>query len=117
MIREIKHRPGQDTYLYDNTILYLFVLIYSSAKKDFCKLKVENGEETRVYTGQANITITGKACLAWTNITHEYGDYVGAEDFNYCRNPGKSQEREWCFFSSTEFEDCGVRTCGRKYNQ
>jgi hypothetical protein len=84
-----------------------------TAKKNDCKVISENGEERRIYSGQRNITISGKPCLAWTNVDHEYGDYVGVEDNNYCRNPGGSEQREWCFYTPTKFEDCGVRTCGR----
>ena len=73
----------------------------------------ELGQEKRIYVGQKNVTKSGKACLGWADVEHEYSEYEGIGDHKYCRNPGRSQKREWCFYSPTEYEDCGARTCGK----
>ena len=91
---------------------FIYVFYYSIATKEDCKLITEDGEERRIYVGESNLTKSGKPCLAWTNVSHEYSDYAGIGDHNYCRNPGRSHSREWCYYTLTKFEDCGVRTCG-----
>ena len=39
-------------------------------------------------------------------------DCQGIGDHNFCRNPGKIQDREFCFVSKTKAKFCKVRTCG-----
>ena len=46
-------------------------------------------------------------------MEQDYNDFEEIGNHNFCRNPGQSQQGEWCFYSNTEYEDCAVRTCGQ----
>ena len=60
-----------------------------------------------------NVSGTGKPCLKWTEIDRNYTGLAGIGDHNYCRNPDKEEDREFCYVSPEEKELCKVRTCGQ----
>jgi len=89
-------------YLFDVTV-----------KKSHCKTELSNGQYLRQYIGNENMTENGTACLNWITVTEAEKligvDHVG--DHNYCRNPNKTQDREFCYISQNVTEFCRVRTC------
>ena len=86
------------------------------AEKINCKNIIEKGEARRIYIGNKNRTRKGTPCRKWSEVDQEYGDYEGVGDHNYCRNPGNSRSKEWCYITKTKkWGSCGVRTCGKRY--
>jgi len=75
---------------------------------------VDNGEG---YPGLVDMTESGRSCMNWlTKDPHEH-TYTAADtgiaSHNYCRNPGGSKERPWCYTvdDSKEWEYCKVPQC------
>ncbi|XP_029676576.1 uncharacterized protein LOC115243589, partial [Formica exsecta] len=74
------------------------------------------------YTGKANVTISGNACLSWADerIAHQlHVNVVNKEvrdklkTHNYCRNPNPGKEsRPWCFIVPGKYEYCDIPACG-----
>ncbi|XP_011309763.1 uncharacterized protein teq isoform X2 [Fopius arisanus] len=75
------------------------------------------------YSGNANVTTSGKACLPWNDATVAYALMVNVpdrqvrnklKDHNYCRNPNPVQEsKPWCFTGTYgEKEHCDIPACG-----
>ena len=67
----------------------------------------------RIYVGNVNETEDGDACLKWTDVD-EAADFIGVDevgDHNYCRNPGRSKSREYCYISQNKTDYCKARTC------
>ena len=71
------------------------------------------GKLERIYTGDVNVTKSGKPCKKWTEISQNYTHLPFIGDHNYCRNPGREEDREFCYVSEEERELCVVRTCGK----
>ena len=93
-----------------NILFHILKLV----KKSHCKTELSNGQYLRQYIGNENMTKNGTACLNWITVTEAEKligvDHVG--DHNYCRNPNKTQDREFCYISQNVTEFCRVRTCG-----
>ncbi|XP_070154001.1 uncharacterized protein [Polyergus mexicanus] len=74
------------------------------------------------YTGKANVTISGNACLSWADerIAHQLHVNVVNKEVrdklkmhNYCRNPNPGKEsRPWCFIVPGKYEYCDIPACG-----
>lgn len=72
------------------------------------------------YRGDVAVTETGQGCLFWSasseaekqKWTHEGSPWLGLQ-LNYCRNPGNSRSRAWCYVDggSTLWEYCNVEVC------
>ncbi|KAL6449112.1 hypothetical protein ACFW04_000663 [Cataglyphis niger] len=74
------------------------------------------------YTGKANVTISGNACLSWADeknahqlrvnvVNKEVRDKL--KTHNYCRNPNPGKEsRPWCFTGPGKYEYCDIPACG-----
>ncbi|XP_042209549.1 uncharacterized protein LOC121857531 [Homarus americanus] len=73
------------------------------------------------YAGSADVTITGKTCLMWTDptINSLHGRSSSrARNFdlgligshNYCRNPDGAL-KPWCFVDALNAEPCDVKPC------
>ncbi|KAL3889735.1 hypothetical protein ACJMK2_002064 [Sinanodonta woodiana] len=78
------------------------------------------------YTGNINVTIQGRACLAWTTVAAYYPFCVNDKMFpdgsvdaaaNFCRDPFRSGHL-WCFVSDSYIlmekclpESCEVKVC------
>ena len=92
---------------------FFFLLDVSASKKD-CKQVMIDGELSRIYSGNKNTTRYGKPCLSWDQVNHTLHKYLDKEDNNYCRNPGRSKYREYCYINSTHLDYCGVQTCGKQ---
>lgn len=84
-----------------------------SENKTHCQVTSEEGTLRRIYTGVVNVSGTGKPCLKWTEIDRNYSGLAGIGDHNYCRNPDREEDREFCFVSPEKKEFCKVRTCGQ----
>ena len=56
------------------------------------------------YTGQGNTTVSGLACLKWSDT--ERGAFLG--DHNYCRNPYGESGGVSCFTADSNAEHCAV---------
>jgi len=65
------------------------------------------------YVGLQNMGLSGRQCKNW--ITQgEYGPTdKGIGNHNYCRNPGGSKDKPWCFTvdPNKEWEYCEVSEC------
>jgi hypothetical protein len=78
---------------------------------------VEKGES---YPGLADTTETGRKCQNWLSQephTHSYGPAdTGLGNHQYCRNPGASKDKPWCYTldSSKEWEYCKIPQCPEK---
>ena len=84
--------------------------------KSFCTVVLSpEGKLERIYTGNVNVSETGKPCKKWSEIsqnsTTTHHNVIG--DHNYCRNPGREEDREFCYVSEEARELCVVRTCGK----
>ncbi|KAL0104423.1 hypothetical protein PUN28_017273 [Cardiocondyla obscurior] len=74
------------------------------------------------YTGQANVTVSGNACLPWGNerIARQLRVTVPSREIrdklemhNYCRNPNPVKEsRPWCYIETGRREYCDIPACG-----
>ena len=71
------------------------------------------GKLERLYTGDVNVTKSGNPCKKWTEISQNYTHLPFIGDHNYCRNPGRKEDREFCYVSKKKKELCIVRTCGK----
>ena len=71
------------------------------------------GKSERLYTGYVNVSKTGKPCKKWTEISKNFTHHPFIGDHNYCRNPGREEDREFCYVSEKSRELCTVRTCGK----
>ena len=82
------------------------------------------------YAGTANISVTGRPCLSWSDpsINNLMGRAAHARasggpsfdmsllgNHNFCRNPNASP-RPWCFVGSEVTEDCDVPFCDQQLN-
>ena len=67
----------------------------------------------RLYTGNVNVSKTGKPCRKWTEISENFTDQPFIGDHNFCRNPGRVEDREFCYVTMSKRELCIVRTCGK----
>ena len=72
----------------------------------------EEGGLRRIYTGTVNVSETGKACRNWNEVSKNYSGKAGIGEHNYCRNPDREEDREFCYVTEEEKELCTVRTCG-----
>lgn len=69
------------------------------------------------YRGTQHITAEGRLCVPWSYqqdfVITSHPELVG---HNYCRNPGNTEDRPWCFI---EYDDrlrremCDVPQCGK----
>ena len=71
------------------------------------------GKLQRLYTGDVNVSETGKPCKKWTEISKNFTHHPFIGDHNYCRNPEREEDREFCYVSEEDRELCIVRTCGK----
>ncbi|KAK7473756.1 hypothetical protein BaRGS_00034979, partial [Batillaria attramentaria] len=86
---------------------------------DMCRLR-EDGQD---YRGNLSVTNDGRACVRWDhdNIPFrrkEDFDWLSGEEHgkmahNYCRNPGGSQSRPWCYTDAEtlDYGFCDVPLC------
>ncbi|XP_025076138.1 uncharacterized protein LOC112553253 isoform X2 [Pomacea canaliculata] len=74
------------------------------------------------YKGHLNITVSGRSCHAWNELSPEKHNYTSPSYFpdisldsvgNNCRNPNRSREKPWCFTTdpSVEWEYCPLLPC------
>merc|ERR1719386_211696 len=58
-------------------------------------------------------TSSGRKCLNWITQGTYTGTTEGIGNHEYCRNPGGSKERPWCFTQdpNVEWEYCDVPEC------
>ena len=56
---------------------------------------------------------SGAPCRKWTDIAKNYSGQPGVGEHNYCRNPAREKDREFCYVSHTRRELCTVRSCGQ----
>ena len=82
---------------------------------------LERGDD---YRGTLNITESSTRCKRWNDTkyhqsTKKYPELHGGH--NYCRNPGKTRERPWCFVSGIGKDNgkdivqyCSIPRCGMK---
>ena len=66
----------------------------------------------RVYVGSENETEAGEACIDWAEVTEDFSSYEETRGHNYCRNPGRLEDREFCYVNQTHRALCAVKTCG-----
>ena len=91
------------------------VKVYGRQVEDKCQNRERGG---RLYRGKAQTTEGGLTCKTWT------GYWLGLEGLeeghNYCRAPGSTDERTWCYISeigvsaltNDDWEYCAVPMCG-----
>ena len=60
-----------------------------------------------------NVSESGAPCRKWTDIAKNYSGQPGVGEHNYCRNPAREKDREFCYVSHTRRELCTVRSCGQ----
>ncbi|XP_055840262.1 tyrosine-protein kinase transmembrane receptor Ror [Episyrphus balteatus] len=67
------------------------------------------------YRGTLAVSASGKPCLRWSWLMKEISDYPELAGQNYCRNPGVTEEKPWCFVDDKSFEKiiehCNIRKC------
>ena len=92
------------------------VKVYGRQVEEKCQNRERGG---RLYRGKAETTEGGFTCKTWTPYwTSEDG--LVKEGHNYCRAPGSTEERAWCYFSekhvsaltNDDWEYCAVPMCG-----
>ena len=92
------------------------VKVYGRQVEEKCQNRELNGS---LYRGKAETTEGGLTCRTWTSYwTSEEG--LVEEGHNYCRAPGSSDERTWCYFSENgvsaltnkNWEYCALPMCG-----
>ena len=68
---------------------------------------------TKIYTGTASVTSSGRPCQLWSSTTPHNHLFTGVGHHNYCRNPNDARGGVWCFTSdpSKEWEYCAVPKC------
>ncbi|EDV20903.1 uncharacterized protein TRIADDRAFT_31001, partial [Trichoplax adhaerens] len=69
------------------------------------------------YRGRVRVTETGKNCISWSKAPPPFtsSNYQEYDLWtNWCRNPGASRAKPWCYISDTtfEWEYCNITTCG-----
>ncbi|ESO86035.1 hypothetical protein LOTGIDRAFT_167540 [Lottia gigantea] len=83
---------------------------------EICHLK----EEYTEYQGQQSISTSGKNCRYWSDGNEEGRTFLnevfsGVQTRSYCRNPGYSQFKAWCYVNGPEStivaEPCDVPEC------
>ncbi|ESO86034.1 hypothetical protein LOTGIDRAFT_167539 [Lottia gigantea] len=89
---------------------------------EICHLK----EEYTEYQGQQSISTSGKNCRYWSDGNEEGRTFLNevfsdVQTRSYCRNPGYSQFKAWCYVngpaSSIEAEPCDVPECPTDFLQ
>ena len=69
----------------------------------------------RLYEGNKNVTISGRACQMWASQKpHKHSYKWLKSESNYCRNPG-STARPWCYTvdKNKRWEYCDVPLCSK----
>ncbi|XP_037928086.1 tyrosine-protein kinase transmembrane receptor Ror [Teleopsis dalmanni] len=70
------------------------------------------------YRGTLAVSASGKPCLRWSWLMKEISDYPELAGQNYCRNPGNTEDRPWCFVDDKSFEKliepCDIPKCADK---
>ena len=76
-----------------------------------CEVRENN---QRFYVGTKSEMSDGNACMQWSDVP----DFSEVGEHNYCRNPGKKQLQDWCFYTVNQGQRkigrCNVVTCGEK---
>lgn len=69
----------------------------------------ENGQE---YRGLQDMSASGRKCANWLDKGENPGS-DGIGNHNYCRNPGGSKDKPWCYTidPNKEEEDCVIPEC------
>ena len=61
------------------------------------------------------MTQNGEPCLKWSDV--DSGLFKEEGDHNYCRNPMKLENQDWCYYQENEKKvsrgNCAVVTCGK----
>ena len=95
----------------------LYHLLDKKASTSFCKLSERGGKLDRIYVGSVNVTKSKRNCLNWMSLnttkSQTYKTMDGIGNHNFCRNPGRAKEREFCYYSPSRTELCAVRSCGK----
>lgn len=79
-----------------------------------CYVEDDAGEG---YPGLQDMTESGRSCQYWSGQKPHAHSYTGADkgmgNHNYCRNPGQSKARPWCYTQDTskEWEYCKIPVC------
>nr|XP_045609884.1 uncharacterized protein LOC123765380 [Procambarus clarkii] len=112
---------------YDSGFYYYHPTDCLQKRPFVCKASVKDvgcyeGDGT-TYSGRADLTISGRTCLLWTDpkinsLDEARSSSSRARNFNlaligahnYCRNPDGAQ-RPWCFVDGTTAEACDVLAC------
>ncbi|KAK7475697.1 hypothetical protein BaRGS_00033068, partial [Batillaria attramentaria] len=69
------------------------------------------------YTGNVAMTSDGRHCVAWTDANLPFRrneDFPDtSRDHNFCRNPGGSQAKPWCYTNTTflDYGHCDIPLC------
>ena len=78
---------------------------------------LERGDD---YRGTLNMTESSTKCKRWNDtkyhiLTKRYPELHGGH--NYCRNPGRTMERPWCFvnYNGKDIAQyCSIPRCGKQ---
>lgn len=96
---------------------YITIILCCEITSHFaaCYNEEDKGE---LYDGKVNITMSGKTCQAWDNVTPHFHPLTSLyrlylEGHNYCRNPERRGERPWCYTTDpdTRWEYCSIPVC------
>ncbi|KAH9489764.1 hypothetical protein Btru_036676, partial [Bulinus truncatus] len=85
-----------------------------------CEKGCRTSKDGSEYTGKINRAVTtgttDGSCMAWNTGAFNFrwkSDFSDSASSNYCRNPGKSQERPWCYLNTTSltYAYCDIPMC------
>lgn len=77
----------------------------------------EEDDKGEGYPGLQDMTVSGRSCQPWDHLEPHAHSYTAADTgigpHNYCRNPGQSKAKPWCYTQddSKEWEYCKIPKC------
>jgi len=75
-------------------------LIAAATVDDTCYHVDDRGQS---YNGTVSVTESGASCIPWGTMLPGAG--------TYCRNPGRTTSRPWCYTGNTTWEHCSIPVC------
>ncbi|ESO82914.1 hypothetical protein LOTGIDRAFT_77521, partial [Lottia gigantea] len=95
-------------FISENTDIWEYCPIPSCQK--ICSLNDDGSD----FLGNLDVSMSGKTCQAWPLVDKARPKFPkstfphGKDEHNFCRNPGSSQSKTWCYINSTslDYEHC-----------